>query len=212
MACFAEPDINVSQGSGATYARCGGIFNINLTTNLPRNLPVQIFLLGSHVTELWRWVCGSTFLAHPVHCSWTDRPVSGQRPLYVFPVRWNHFISCRRHYRLAVIDEADSKPAAVAQWGWMREQRVDISFSLARRRCTSTKTPCAAHIGNVSLPIQLTQCRFPGLAISNAKILIYFSNKIHRSNFIKQHSETVMVWNYRKCWLQFKKKILCHLL
>jgi len=145
-------------------------------------------------------------LAHPVHCSWTDRPVSGQRPLYVFPVRWNHFISCRRHYRLAVIDEADSKPAAVAQWGWMRAQRVDISFSLARRRCTSTKTPCAAHIGNVNLPIQLTQCRFPGLAISNAKILIYFSNKIHRSNFIKQHSETVMVWNYRKCWLQFKKK------
>ena len=26
------------------------------------------------------------------------------------------------------------------------------------------------------LPIQLAQCRFPGLAISNAKILIYFSN------------------------------------
>jgi len=41
MACFA--DINVSQGSVATYARCGGIFIIHLTTNLPKNFPVKIF-------------------------------------------------------------------------------------------------------------------------------------------------------------------------
>ena len=39
MASFA--DINVSQGSVATYARCGGIFDIRLTANLPRNLPVK---------------------------------------------------------------------------------------------------------------------------------------------------------------------------
>jgi len=32
MACFA--DINVSQGSVATCARCGGIFNIHLTAYL----------------------------------------------------------------------------------------------------------------------------------------------------------------------------------
>jgi len=38
MACYA--DINVSQGSVATYARCGGILNIHLATNLPKNLPV----------------------------------------------------------------------------------------------------------------------------------------------------------------------------
>ena len=37
MACFA--DIIVSQGSVATYARCGGISNINLTANL--GLPVN---------------------------------------------------------------------------------------------------------------------------------------------------------------------------
>jgi len=42
MACFA--DINVSQGSVATRARCGGIFNIRLTANLLRNLPVKGFL------------------------------------------------------------------------------------------------------------------------------------------------------------------------
>ena len=38
MACA---DTNVSQGSVATYASCGGIFNICLTANLPRNLPVK---------------------------------------------------------------------------------------------------------------------------------------------------------------------------
>jgi len=47
--------------------------------------------------------------------------------------------------------------------------------------------------GNESEPIQLAQCRFPGVAISNAKMLIYFSNKIYGSNFIKRQSETVMV-------------------
>ena len=34
MACFA--DINVSLGSVATYARCGGISDIHLTANLPK--------------------------------------------------------------------------------------------------------------------------------------------------------------------------------
>ena len=38
MAFFA--DINVSQSSVATHAKCGGIFNIHLTANLPRNLPI----------------------------------------------------------------------------------------------------------------------------------------------------------------------------
>jgi len=41
MACFA--DINVSQGSAATYARRGGIFNNHLTANLLKNLPVNFF-------------------------------------------------------------------------------------------------------------------------------------------------------------------------
>jgi len=34
MACFA--DINVSQGSVATYARCGGTFNIHLTAKFTK--------------------------------------------------------------------------------------------------------------------------------------------------------------------------------
>jgi len=41
MVSFA--DTNISQGSRATQARCGGIFNIHLTTNLPRKLTVKFF-------------------------------------------------------------------------------------------------------------------------------------------------------------------------
>ena len=38
VACFA--DINVSQGSVATYSRCGVILKIHLTTNISLNLRV----------------------------------------------------------------------------------------------------------------------------------------------------------------------------
>jgi len=34
-------DINVSQGTVATYARCGGIFNTRLTAKLLKNLSVK---------------------------------------------------------------------------------------------------------------------------------------------------------------------------
>jgi len=57
--------------------------------------------------------------------------------------------------------------------------------------------------------IQLAQCQFPQPAISNAKILIYLSEKnIYRSNFIKQHSETVTVWNYENAGCSLRKKII----
>jgi len=39
MACFG--DINVLQGSVATYARSSGIFDIHLTANLPWNPTVK---------------------------------------------------------------------------------------------------------------------------------------------------------------------------
>jgi len=56
MACFA--DINVSQGSVATYAWCDEIFHIRLTVNLLRNLPVKKILKRLRfdrimVTSLW---------------------------------------------------------------------------------------------------------------------------------------------------------------
>ena len=47
---------------------------------------------------------------------------------------------------------------------------------------------------NESAPKQLAQCRFSGLAISNAKVLINIFRypRVHGRNFFKQHSETVM--------------------
>jgi len=56
------------------------------------------------------------------------------------------------------------------------------------------------------VPIQLAQRRFPGLAISNAKILINFFNKIYGRNFIKQYSETVMVSNCQTSDCSLRKK------
>jgi len=65
MACFA--DINVSEGSVATYARCGGMFNMHLAANLPMNLTVKKIVNRLRcdrimVTSLW-----PRFLAHPVY-------------------------------------------------------------------------------------------------------------------------------------------------
>jgi len=49
-------------------------------------------------------------------------------------------------------------------------------------------------IGNENVPIQLAQCWFTGLAISDAKSKKKcFSSEIYGSNFIKQHLEAVMV-------------------
>ena len=50
MACFGAS--NVSQGSAATNARCGGSFGIHLTTNLPQNFQVKKISIGLDLTEL----------------------------------------------------------------------------------------------------------------------------------------------------------------
>jgi len=73
-------DINVSQGSVARYARCGGIFDIRLTANLTGNLPVIFFLNwlrfdGIMVMSLW-----PRFLTHPVR-----RGVKSVLPSVEFP-------------------------------------------------------------------------------------------------------------------------------
>ena len=45
-------DVNISQGSVATYARCRVSFNIHITTNLPRNFPVKFFLKSVQTSDL----------------------------------------------------------------------------------------------------------------------------------------------------------------
>jgi len=70
----------------------------------------------------------------------------------------------------------------------------------------SWERKCADTIGTV--PIQLAQCRFPRLAISSAKILIYFSNKIYRSNFYQTPLGSCYGLKLPKFWLQLWKKII----
>jgi len=65
MACFT--DVNVSQGSAATHARCGGIFNTHLTANLPRNLQVTIFLNRLTLDRIMVVSPQPAFFAHPVN-------------------------------------------------------------------------------------------------------------------------------------------------
>jgi len=77
------------------------------------------------------------------------------------------------------------------------KKNLQLSRNVARSLCNS-RASCLVYvaldaIGNESVPIQLAQCWFTGPAISNAKTNISFSNKIHGSNFIEQHSETVEI-------------------
>jgi len=64
MARFA--DINVSQGSVATYASDDGIFNIHLTANLPINLPVKKNYKSVKIWQNYDRKSVARFFGHPV--------------------------------------------------------------------------------------------------------------------------------------------------
>jgi len=71
-------------------------------------------------------------------------------------------------------------------------RHIDLHISLPSK---SVSSPVNSTV-NVTLPAFAAERRAEApllLAISSAKISIYFSNKIHGSNFIKQLSESVMV-------------------
>jgi len=50
----------------ATYARCGGIFNMHLTANLKRNLPVKNLVNQLRFDRIMVMSLWPRFLAHPV--------------------------------------------------------------------------------------------------------------------------------------------------
>ena len=95
--------------------------------------------------------------------------------------------------------------AGLTSWGWYLLQCIIYCLrQLWNRMPDWLRLKVLCIIGYESAPIH--QCRFPGLAISSAKALIYFLYKIYGSTFIKQHTETVMVWNYRKAGCSLRKK------
>jgi len=85
----------------------------------------------------------------------------------------------------------------------------------------STSCVFAWPAGHANMPVGYhtsasTVCRYNRhsarslrLAISSAEIWIHFSNKIYGSNFIKQHSDTVMIWNYQNADCSLENWICC---
>ena len=68
----------------------------------------------------------------------------------------------------------------------------------SRLRATRRTDFNSAYNKNESVPIQLAQCRFRGLAISSAKILIYF--------FPMKNAEAILSNSTRKLlWFEFSK-------
>ena len=65
LACFA--DINVSQGSVATYAMCGRIFSMHLIANLPGNLTVKKIVNRLRFDRIMVMSLWPRFFAHPVY-------------------------------------------------------------------------------------------------------------------------------------------------
>jgi len=75
--------------------------------------------------------------------------------------------------------------------GYTMSQCIRKRFLRMRTRSQTTcgHRKCADTTGTVPVPWAAHfQCW---------KLLIYFSNKLYGSNFIKQYSETVMAWNYQ---------------
>jgi len=66
-------EINVSQGSVTTYARCGEILNSHFIANLRKSLQVKKLKIGQDMTELWPWVCGIAFSVHPLDVAYCYR-------------------------------------------------------------------------------------------------------------------------------------------
>ena len=62
----------------------------------------------------------------------------------------------------------------------LRDRETDTLIAVLRPVDGSCEGGC---MRDESAPIQLAQCRFRGLAISDAKMSIHFSNKIPGSNF-----------------------------
>ena len=75
MVCFA--DINVLQGSVATYARCSGIFNIHLTANLLGNLPAKTFFESVKICENYGHKSVDRFFGPPCSLQLALRKGSG---------------------------------------------------------------------------------------------------------------------------------------
>jgi len=138
MACFA--DINVSQGSVATHAKCGGILNIHLTANLPGNLQWKISVNRLRfdrivVVNLWpRFFDPPCMFTTPFH-RWIKE--NYQQVLY-------SSVDCRVPPGRPVGHPADpvaTQPTSLVGRKTANERLLDASnpaFTMSRRRLTKS--------------------------------------------------------------------------
>ena len=183
MACFA--DINVSQGSVATYAGCGEIFNIHLTANLIRNLPLKKFVNRLRFDRIMMWqpaeTCRNTVTA--VACRVTHRLCQ------ISPIIVCQGQACFGCWTDSVTDGS----WAAHQNNWI--SCFDSKCLTARELKGERK--CADTVGTV-----LVQ-KASGLAVSNAKN-IFFKQNI-RKQFYRTALGNCYALKLPKCWLQLKK-------
>jgi len=55
---------------------CGGIFDTSVTANLPRNIPLKIFLKSGKNWQNYGHESVAPFLAHPVVTSFSLKPMT----------------------------------------------------------------------------------------------------------------------------------------
>ena len=186
MACFA--DINVSQGSVATYAGCGEIFNIHLTANLIRNLPVKKFVNRLRFDRIMMWqpaeTCRNTVTA--VACRVTHRLCQ------ISPIIVCQGQACFGCWTDSVTDGS----WAAHQNNWI--SCFDSKCLTARELKGERK--CADTVGTV-----LVQ-KASWLAVSNAKN-IFFKQNI-RKQFYRTALGNCYALKLPKCWLQLKNKFV----
>ena len=78
--CCQFSDIHISQGSVATYLRCGGIFKYEFVADLPVSLPVKEFWKSVNIWGSYGQKFSVLFFLRqcitPVHCSAPTTPYS----------------------------------------------------------------------------------------------------------------------------------------
>jgi len=85
--------------------------------------------------------------------------------------------------------------------------RVSVTAWLAATRTHSARSVLSLHIANESVPYTHSAgCLGWPPAVLEYKYI--FQNKINEINFIKQHSETVVVWNYQNADCSLKNKLI----
>jgi len=92
---------------------------------------------------------------------------------------------------ITMVDHVTHRPITVLQVMWVRQVTVKVNWSWCSRDFSRYNLHSAG-----------------SLFYFQWEILIYLWDKIYRSNFIKQHSDTVMDWNYQNADCSLRKKLL----